>query len=87
VALYAIAVGGDGVYVGGLSAPPAACGQQRRRWNSTTGTWSALSSGLSNGVSSYAYAIAISGNDVYVGGLSLGLVVSAVYPHSTLPME
>ncbi len=72
--VYAIAVGGDGVYVGGLFNYAGGIEANNiARWNSTTNTWSALSSGSSNGVSSWVYTIAISGSDVYVGGLFNGI--------------
>jgi hypothetical protein len=56
-------VSGSDVYVGGsfttAGGNPA---NYIARWNGSS--WSALGSGLDNGVS----AIAVSGNDIYVGG-------------------
>jgi hypothetical protein len=64
--VYALAVSGEDVYVGGLfSAVDGLSVNNIARWNSATGTWSALG----EGVAGYVYAIAVSGSDVYVGGL------------------
>jgi hypothetical protein len=64
--VYALAVSGDDVYVGGLfSAVDGLSVNNIARWNSATSTWSALG----EGVAGYVYAIAVSGSDVYVGGL------------------
>jgi trimeric autotransporter adhesin len=63
-------VSGNDVYVGGLfngvpTYPSVPGTRNVAKWNSTTGTWSALG----DGVAGYVYAIAVSGSDVYVGGL------------------
>ena len=65
--VYAIAVAGPDVYVGGAFTD--ACGipaaDYIARWNSASSTWNALG----NGLNSVVYAIAIAGPDVYVGGI------------------
>jgi hypothetical protein len=65
----AIAVRGEEVYVGGrfltvgnVVAYNIAC------WNTRTETWSILGSAASNGVGGVVYALAIDGDDLYVGG-------------------
>jgi hypothetical protein len=61
-----VVVGGDFTSAGGVSANCVA------RFNTQTNTWSALGTGSSNGVSGgaypYVYALAVVGNEVYVGG-------------------
>jgi hypothetical protein len=68
----AIAVSGTDVYVGGeFSAVGGVTANNIAKWDSATGTWSALGSSVTgypinrNGV----YAIAVGGDGVYVGGL------------------
>ncbi len=70
--VYAIAVCGSDVYVGGqftLLGDGTTSANNIAKWNTTTGTWSTLTSGASNGVNDQVHAIAVSGSDVYVGGL------------------
>jgi hypothetical protein len=62
--VYAIAVNGDDVYVGGYFGYPVG---YVAKWNASTRTWSALG----EGVDGYVRAIAVSGTDVYVGGYFL----------------
>jgi hypothetical protein len=75
--VYAIAISGNDVYVGGLftgiGGVSSVSAFNIAKWNSLTHTWS----GLSGGVAGYVYAIAVSGSDVYVGGLFNGV---PVYP-------
>ena len=66
----AIAISGDNVYVGGnFTSAGGITASRIARWNATTQTWSALGTGV--GGSTYSpqvYAIAASGDEVYVGG-------------------
>jgi len=70
--VYAIAVSGDDVYIGGaFTTVGNIVANGIARWNIATQTWSALGDGLTFGKpysSGAVYAIAISGDDVYVGG-------------------
>jgi hypothetical protein len=70
--VYAFAVSGDDVYIGGaFTAVGNIVANGIARWNTTTQTWSALGEGVTfDKPYSYGavYAIAISGDDVYVGG-------------------
>ena len=67
----AIAISGTDVYVGGefTNAANIAEADYIAKWNGSA--WSALgSNGLGNGaLSSFVYALAVSGTDLYVGGL------------------
>jgi hypothetical protein len=56
-------VGGYFTWAGGVSANYVA------RFNTLTNTWSTLGTGSSNGVNNWVYALAVSGNEVFVGGL------------------
>lgn len=63
--VYAIAVSGDDVYVGGYFLQAGGVNANYiAKWNTVTQTWSALGSGTDGTV----HAIAVSGNSVYVGG-------------------
>ncbi len=67
--VYTIAISGSNLYVGGVftnagGGTPISGLFKIAKWNTTTSAWSALSNGLNNDV----FAIAINGNDVYVGG-------------------
>ena len=55
-------VGGGFTSVGGVSANNVA------RFNTLTNTWSTLGTGSSNGVNNVVAALAVVGNEVYVGG-------------------
>lgn len=68
--VYAIAVKGDDVYVGGDFTETGDGLRVNRiaKWDSTSDTWSALSMGV-GGSSFGVRAIAVSGSDVYVGGI------------------
>jgi hypothetical protein len=65
-----IAISGSDVYVGGdfTQLGDSTSANYIAKWNTTTSTWSTLTSGASNGVNNSVYALAISGSDVYVGG-------------------
>ncbi len=67
--VYAIAASGSDVYVGGsfnLLGDNTTSVKSIAKWNGTE--WSALTSGVSNGVNNTVYAIAVSGTNVYIGG-------------------
>jgi hypothetical protein len=57
-----VVVGGTFTQAGGVSANNVA------RFNTQTNTWSALGTGSSNGVNNTVRALAVVGNEVYVGG-------------------
>jgi hypothetical protein len=57
-----VVVGGSFTEAGGVSANYVA------RFNTQTNTWSSLGTGSSNGVNSNVNALAVVGNEVYVGG-------------------
>jgi hypothetical protein len=57
-------VGGSFTVVGGISTPV----NNIARFNTQTNTWSTLGTGSSNGVNNWVYALAVVGNEVYVGG-------------------
>ncbi|MDR3668949.1 MAG: T9SS type A sorting domain-containing protein [Ignavibacteriaceae bacterium] len=66
-----IAISSSNVYVGGnftLLGDGTTSAKRIAKWDTTTGTWSTLTSGASNGVNNIVYAIAVSGTDVYMGG-------------------
>jgi hypothetical protein len=65
----AIAVSGTDVYAGGVFTMAGGSAASRiAKWSGSTSTWSVLGS-PTNGVGGSVYAIAISGSDVYVGGV------------------
>src|SRR5688572_29650461 len=66
--VYALAVSGDSVYVGGafLNAAGIAEADNVARWNGAA--WSALGGSGNGAVSSHVFALAVSGSVVYVGG-------------------
>jgi hypothetical protein len=71
--VYALAVVGNEVYVGGYFTSAGGVSANRvARFNTLTNTWSSLGTGSSNGVSGtglvYVYALAVVGNEVFVGG-------------------
>ncbi len=68
--VFAIAVSGSDVYVGGnFSQAGSNTASRIARWSSTTNTWSPLGTGANNGVIGSVRAIGVSGSLVYVGGL------------------
>jgi hypothetical protein len=69
VVVYALAVVGDEVVVGGTFTQAGGVSANNvARFNTLTNTWSSLGTGSSNGVNSTVYALAVSGNEVVVGG-------------------
>jgi hypothetical protein len=68
--IYSVAVSGSDVYVGGgfTKLGDGTSANYIAKWNSTSNTWSTLTSGTSNGVNDGVAAISISGNEVYIGG-------------------
>jgi hypothetical protein len=69
VYVYALAVVGNEVYVGGYFTEAGGVSANRvARFNTLTNTWSSLGTGSSNGVNNYVLALAVVGNEVYVGG-------------------
>jgi hypothetical protein len=77
--VYAIAVGADGIYVGGtFTQAGSVAANNIARWDGTQ--WHALGDGVNNGGGPPAvYAITINGTDVYVGGnfYSAGLITAS----------
>jgi len=57
-----VVVGGNFTLAGGVSANRVA------RFNTQTNTWSTLGTGGQNGVNDVVYALAVVGNEVFVGG-------------------
>jgi hypothetical protein len=57
-------VGGSFIVVGGISTPV----NNIARFNTQTNTWSSLGTGSSNGVNNWVSALAVVGNEVFVGG-------------------
>jgi len=70
--VYALAVVGNEVFVGGrFTLAGGVSANNVARFNTQTNTWSTLGTGSSNGVNnygSYVYALAVVGNEVFVGG-------------------
>jgi hypothetical protein len=65
----ALAVVGNEVYVGGyFTSAGGVRANNVARFNTQTNTWSTLGTGSSNGVDSLVFALAVVGNEVYVGG-------------------
>jgi N-acetylneuraminic acid mutarotase len=68
--VYALAVVGNEVFVGGnFTSAGGVSANCVARFNTQTNTWSTLGTGSSNGVNNWVYALAVVGNEVYVGGL------------------
>jgi hypothetical protein len=68
-AVYALAVSGNDVYVGGIfNQAGSVSANNVARFNVGTNSWRALGTGTQNGVDREVRALAVSGNDVYVGG-------------------
>ncbi|MGE5498880.1 MAG: T9SS type A sorting domain-containing protein [Syntrophothermus sp.] len=65
-----IAVSGDYIYIGGqfTSLTNGVSVNHIARWDKITNTWSPLPGPSFNGVNGNVYAIAVSGNDIFVGG-------------------
>ena len=63
-------VGGDlqTANLGGTGATPAINANRVAKFDTTTNTWSALSQGNGNGVIGDVFALAVSGNSLFVGG-------------------
>ena len=74
VVVYALAVSGNDVYVGGFfsqagTGSGAVFANNVARYNPNSGTWDNLGGGVSfGGFGGQVNALAVSGNDVYVGG-------------------
>jgi hypothetical protein len=90
--VYALAVVGNEVYVGGRFTSAGGVSANRvARFNTLTNTWSSLGTGSSNGVNNDVYALAVVGNEVVVGGrfTEAGGVsanrVARYFPHTTNP--
>jgi hypothetical protein len=65
----ALAVVGNEVFVGGLFISAGGVSANSvARFNTQTNTWSSLGTGSSNGVNGAVAALAVVGNEVYVGG-------------------
>jgi hypothetical protein len=68
-AVYALAVVGNEVFVGGFfTSAGGVSANGVARFNTQTNTWSSLGTGSSNGVNDRVYALAVVGNEVFVGG-------------------
>jgi hypothetical protein len=68
--VYELAVVGNEVYVGGtFTSAGGVSANYVARFNTQTNTWSTLGTGSSNGVSGWVRALAVVGNEVFVGGL------------------
>lgn len=70
----ALAVSGSDLYVGGEfttanAGGPGVSANRVAKVNTTTGVWSAFGTGGGNGVDSNVFALAVSGADLYVGGI------------------
>ncbi|MEP7342062.1 MAG: hypothetical protein ABI977_30300 [Acidobacteriota bacterium] len=73
IAVSALAVIGNDLYVGGFFQTVNVGGMtvsvnNVAKFNTTTGVWSALGTGGDNGVDGQVFALAVIGNDLYVGG-------------------
>jgi hypothetical protein len=67
---YAMDISASNLYVGGsFNTAGGATSNFIARWNTSDQTWYSVGSGSENGINGICYAIVVSGNDVYVGGL------------------
>jgi hypothetical protein len=67
--VFALAVVGNEVVVGGFfTSAGGVSANNVARFNTQTNTWSSLGTGSSNGVNGRVNALAVVGNEVYVGG-------------------
>jgi hypothetical protein len=67
--VFALAVVGNEVFVGGeFTSAGGVSANYVARFNTATNTWSSLGTGSSNGVNYYVFALAVVGNEVFVGG-------------------
>jgi hypothetical protein len=67
--VFALAVVGNEVYVGGgFTSAGGVSANRVARFNTQTNTWSTLGTGSSNGVNDVVFALAVVGNEVFVGG-------------------
>jgi hypothetical protein len=67
--VYELAVVGNEVFVGGeFDSAGGVSANRVARFNTQTNTWSSLGTGSSNGVNGFVYALAVVGNEVFVGG-------------------
>jgi hypothetical protein len=71
---WALAVSGNQVFVGGsthtasLGGAPAVGANNVAKFDTATSTWSALGAGAGNGVNGTVNALAVRGNDIFIGG-------------------
>jgi len=80
----ALAVVGDEVFVGGsFTSAGGVSANYVARFNAQTNTWSTLGTGSSNGVDNWVSALAVVGNEVFVGGgfTSAGGIASTFIAH------
>jgi hypothetical protein len=67
--VHALAVVGNEVFVGGgFTSAGGVSANRVARFNTLTNTWSSLGTGSSNGVNDVVNALAVVGNEVFVGG-------------------
>jgi len=67
--VYAMAASGDNLYIGGSFKTAGGTGANNIvRWNKTTETWSALADGVTGGDNPFVTALAVDGDNLYVGG-------------------
>jgi hypothetical protein len=69
-AVHALAVSGNDLHVGGsFSEAGGVVANAIARFDTVSQTWNSLGSGAANGVVNSLVTVAVSGNDVYVGGI------------------
>lgn len=83
-AVYAIAISGEEIFVGGeftqVNAGAPISANYIARFNTSTNMWSALGKAPGNGVNSAVNAIAVVGNTLYVGGFFTKANLGATLP-------